>query len=47
MDIFGKDFEKWILLNRYGLPVPEKEAITAFMESNDCTTSHLAYIIAN
>ena len=40
MDIFGKDFETWIHLDRYGLPTTEWKAIVAFMESNDCKAHH-------
>ena len=44
MDIFGRHFGKWIVLNRYGLPEIDKYAITAFIGSEDCTEQHLEYI---
>jgi len=45
MDIFGKDFGIWIMLDRYGNINPDNEAISAFMASNDCTEFHLEYIL--
>jgi len=45
MEIFGKDFGTWIMLDRYGNINPDNEAITAFMESVDCTGAHLDYLL--
>jgi hypothetical protein len=45
MDIFGKDFETWINLDRYGNSNSEEESVVAFMGSPDCTDDHLRYIL--
>lgn len=45
MDIFGKDFGRWITLDRYGNVNADLEAIKAFMESEDCTEQHLEHIL--
>ena len=47
MDIFGKDFETWIHLDRYGNynKIADIQDITAFINSPDCKVEHVNYIM--
>ena len=48
MDIFGKDFETWILLNKYGIySRPDMDAIESFVKSGDCSDVNKKFISEN